>query len=59
MLVTEKGKNVKSVGIKLPDGKVKLLQTCESCRYLGILQADRFLGKEMKLNVSREYFRSI
>ena len=36
MLVIEKGKIVKSVGIDLADGKVvKLLQEGESGRYLG------------------------
>ena len=43
MLVIEKGKIVKSVGIELPDGKVfNSLQEGESCKYLGILEADRF-----------------
>ena len=60
MLVIEKGKIVKSVGIELPDGKViKSLQEGESYKYLGILEADRFLGEEMKLKVSREYFRRL
>ena len=57
MLVMEKGKIVKSVGIKLLDGKVvKSLQEGESYKYLGILEADKFLQK-MKLNVSKEYIR--
>ena len=44
MLVMEKGKVVKSVGIELPDGKViKSLQEGESYKYLGILEADKFL----------------
>ena len=39
MLVMEKGKIVKSVGIELPDGKVnKSLQEGESYKYLGILE---------------------
>ena len=60
VLVIEKGKIVKSVGIELPDGKViKSLQEGESYKYLGILEADRFLGEEMKLKVSKEYFRSL
>ena len=60
MLVIEKGKIVKSVGIELPDGKViKSLQEDESYKYLGILEADRFLGEEMKLKVSKEYFRRL
>ena len=60
MLVTEKGKIVKSVGIELPDVKViKSLQEGESDKYLGILEADRFLGEEMKLKVSKKYFRRL
>ena len=48
MLVIEKGKIVKSVGIELPDGKViKSLQEGESYKYLGILEAERFLGEEI------------
>ena len=42
MLVTEKGKILKSVGKELPDGKViKLLQKGESYKSLGILEADK------------------
>ena len=56
----EKGKIVKSIGTELSDGKVvKSLQDDESYKYLGILEADRFLGEEMKLNVSKEYFRRL
>ena len=43
MLVMEKGKIVKSVGIELPGRKViKSLQEGESYKHLGILQADKF-----------------
>ena len=43
---------------QLPYGRViKSLQEDESYRYLGILKAERFLGQEMKLKVSKEYFR--
>ena len=60
MLVVKKGKIVKSVGIELPDGKViKSLQKGESYKYLGILEADKFLEEKMKLNVSKEYIRRI
>ena len=60
MLVIEKGKIVKSVGIELPDGKViKSLQEGESYKYLEILEADKFLEENMKLNVSKEYIRRI
>ena len=52
MLVMEKGNIVKSVGIELPGGKViKSLQEGESYKYLGILEADKFLEEKMKLNV--------
>ena len=60
MLGIEKGKIVKSVGIELPDGKVfKSLQEGESYKYLGTLEAERFLGEEMKLKVSKEYFKML
>ena len=60
MLVMEKGKIVKSVGIELPDGKViKSLQESESYKYLGVLEADKFLEEKMKLNVSKEYIRRL
>ena len=60
MLVMEKGKIVKSAGIELPDGKViKSLQEGESYKYFRILEAERFLGVEMKLKVSKEYFRRL
>ena len=60
MLVMEKGMVVKSVGIELPDGKVnKSLQEGESYKYLGILEADKFLEEKMKLNVSKEYIRQL
>ena len=56
MLAMKKGKIMKSVAIKLPDGKViKLLQEGESYKYLGILEADKLLEQKMKLNVSKEY----
>ena len=40
----EKGETVKSVGIELQDDKViQSLQEGESCKYLEILLADKFL----------------
>ena len=60
MLVMEKGKIVKSVRIELPDGKViKSLQECESYKYLGILDTEKFLEEKMKLHVSKEYIRRL
>ena len=50
MLVMEKGKIVKSVGIELPDDKViKSLQEGESYKHLGILEADEFLEEKMQV----------
>ena len=44
----------------MPDGKgIKSLQESESYKYLGILEADRFLEQKMKLNVSKEYIRRL
>ena len=57
-IIDREKKIVKSVGIELSDNKnIKTLQESGSYKYLGILEADRFLGKEMKLKVSKEYFR--
>ena len=56
----EKGKILKLVSRELPDGKViKSVQEGESFKYLGILESDRFLGEDMKLKVSKEYFRRL
>ena len=55
ILVMVNGKIVKSIGIELPDGKVIMsLQEGGSYKYLGILEADKFLEEKMKLNVSKE-----
>ena len=60
MLVMKKEKIAKSVGIELPDGKViKFLQEGESYKYLGILEADKFLEGKMKLNILKEYVRKL
>ena len=60
MLVMEKGKIEKSVGIELPGGKVtKSLQEGECYKYLRILEADKFFEEKMKLNVSKEYIRTL
>ena len=60
MLVMEEEKIVKSVGIEFPDGKViKSLQKGENCKYLGILEADKFLEEKMKLNIWKEYIRRL
>ena len=51
----KEGKIVKSVGIELPDGKIiKSLREGENYKYLGNLEADKFLEEKMKLHVSKE-----
>ena len=60
ILVMEKGKIVKLVSTELPSGKViKSSQEDESHKYLGILEADKFLEEKMKFNLSKEYIRSL
>ena len=50
MFVMEKGKIMRLADIELPIGKVmKSLQDSESYKYLGILEADKFLEEKMKL----------
>ena len=44
----------------MPDSKIiKSLREGESYKYLGILEADKFLEEKMKLNVSKEYIRRL
>ena len=51
---------MQSVSIELPDGKViKSLQKGDSYKYLGILEADKFLKEKMKKNVSKEYIKRL
>ena len=60
MLVMEKGKIVKSVGIELPDRKViRSSQKGESYKYSEILEADKVSEEKMKLNVPKKYIRRL
>ena len=60
ILVMEKGKIVKSVGIEIPDGQViKSLQEGERYKYLRILEADKFLEEKMTLNILKEHMRRL
>ena len=59
-LVIEKEKIVTLVGVELPDGNViKWLQEDESYKYLRSLNTHRFVGEDIKLNISKEYFRRL
>ena len=60
MLVMEKGKIVKSVGIEFPNLEViKSLQVGGSYKYLGNLEADKCLEEKIKLSFSKEYIRRL
>ena len=57
MLVMKRGNIIKSDGIVLPDDTViKAMNEGDSYKYLGIVEADQILRKEMKENVKKEYF---
>ena len=54
MLVMKKMKIVKSDGIELPNEKViKLLEERESCKYLGLLEADELMVNKIKDKVKK------
>ena len=58
MLVLKRGNIIKSDGIALPDDTViKAMNEGDSYKYLGIMEADQILRKEMKEKVNKEYFR--
>lgn len=60
MLVTKKGKIVRTVSIELADCKViKPLQEIESYEHIGVWEAEEFLAEEMKVKVSKNYFRRL
>ena len=54
MLLMKKMKIVKSDGIELPNEKViKLLEERESCKYLGLLEADELMVNKIKDKVKK------
>ena len=58
MLVLKRGNIIKSDGIVLPDDTViKAMNEGDSYKYLGIMEADQILRKEMKEKVNKEYLR--
>ena len=59
MVVIKKGVKEKSDGIVLP-GEEKIKEIEETgCKYLGVLQSDHLMEKEMKEKVRREYNRRL
>ena len=56
MLVIRKGVKVRSVGIELPNEEVIKELDEKGYKYLGILQSDMVMEKQMKGKVKGEYF---
>ena len=59
MLALRKGVKIRSVGIELPDGEVIKEWDGKGYKYLGILQSDTVMEKQMKGKVKGEYFRRL
>ena len=59
MLALRKGVKIRSVGIELPDGEVIKEWDGKGDKYLGILQSDTVMEKQMKGKVKGEYFRRL
>ena len=60
ILVLNRGKMVKSEGIKLPEDKViRSLRADEEYKYLGILQADQIKQQQMKEKIENDYKRRV
>ena len=60
VLILKRGKKTLSDGIDLPHGKqIKSLNTNDSYKYLGVLEADTIKYDEMKKDVRKEYFRRV
>ena len=59
MLVIRKGVKVRSVGIDLPNGEVIKELDEKGYKYLGVLQRDTVVEKQMKEKVKGKYFRRL
>ena len=60
MLVLKGGKRTRSEGIELPGDKIiKSLNENDGYRYLGVLEADEILYREMKEKLKKEYYRRV
>jgi len=59
VLIVERGVKTKSEGVLLPDGeRIKEIEE-GGYKYLGVLEADMILEKEMKTRLRKEFFRRI
>ena len=60
MLVTRRGRLVRSEGIVLPDkNKIRVIGENDSYKYLGVLEADQIKREEMKEKLRMEYKRRV
>ena len=55
----ERGKVIRTYGIRLPDGQHMKDSDETGYTYLGILETDKIKEKEMKENFSKEYMRRL
>ena len=55
----KRGKRLRGDGLTLPDGEVMKDVDENGYKYLGVLQKDSILAKEMKQKVKSEYFRRL
>ena len=53
------GKGVRSEGIKLPDGEEMGEPDANGYKYLGVLELDKILCKEMKVKVKESYMKRL
>ena len=59
-LAIRKGKVVATEGIKFPDGReIKKLEKGDSYKYLGVLVLDEVQCKDMRMKLTKEYFRRV
>ena len=59
VLVLKRGKMVRTEGIELPDGKRMREVNLDGYKYLGVLQLDSIMNREMKEKVKSEYIRRV
>ena len=59
VLVLKRGKMVRTEGIELPDGNCMREVNVDVYKYLGVLQLDSIMNREMKEKVKSEYIRRV
>ena len=59
VLIMERGKVIRTDGVRLPDGQDMKDIDEDSYTYLGLLETDKIKEKEMKEKFSKEYLRRL